>query len=102
MKIGHYEIIITNGKESLKFDPSLFEKVTGIKIENSEIEKILNKLGFEVKEIEKSFELKIPTWRPDIFQSIDVVEELVRIKGYDKIKLIEIHRNDLLFGIAFF
>ena len=36
-------------KESLKFDPSLFEKVTGIKIENSEIEKILNNLDLKLK-----------------------------------------------------
>ena len=90
-KISQFDVqkIKDYKKQSLKFDPSLFEKVTGIAIENSEIEKILIKLGFEVKKIEKLFELKIPTWRPDISQSIDVVEELVRIKGYDKIKMIE-------------
>ena len=37
----------------------------------------------------KHFKLTIPTWRPDISQEIDVVEELVRITGYDKIKTID-------------
>ena len=27
-----------------------------------------------------------PSWRPDILQPIDIVEEIVRIKGYDQIK----------------
>ena len=30
--------------------------------------------------------LTVPSWRHDITQAIDVVEEIVRIKGYDKIK----------------
>ena len=33
--------------------------------------------------------LSVPTWRPDIIQSIDIVEEIVRIKGYDQIKIEE-------------
>ena len=28
----------------------------------------------------------MPSWRPDILQPIDIVEEIVRIKGYDRIK----------------
>ena len=82
-KIEDYE------KKSLKFNPSLFQKITGIEIKNDEILKILKELGFEAKEEKKYLELKIPTWRPDISQSIDVVEEIIRIKGYDKIKMIE-------------
>ena len=37
----------------------------------------------------KNFNIKVPSWRPDISQEVDVVEELVRIKGYDQIKIIE-------------
>ena len=28
-----------------------------------------------------------PTWRPDIKEDIDLIEELTRIKGYDKVPL---------------
>ncbi len=33
--------------------------------------------------------LSVPSWRPDISQEIDIVEELVRITGYDKINIID-------------
>ena len=48
--------------------------------------KILSDLGFLVKKNKKELNLKVPSWRPDIFQPIDIVEEIVRIKGYDRIK----------------
>ena len=50
--------------------------------------KILDNLGFEIKKEKKSFILKVPSWRPDIEQEIDIIEELVRIHGYDKIQII--------------
>jgi len=74
---------------SLKFNSSLFEKITGFSIEKKEMIKILESLGFKVKKNKVGFDLIIPSWRPDISQEVDVVEELVRIKGYDQIKIIE-------------
>ena len=75
--------------ESLKFNPSLFEKITGIEIEKKEMIKILTDLGFVAQEVDQILSLKVPSWRPDILQEVDVVEELVRIKGYNQIKMIE-------------
>ena len=37
----------------------------------------------------KSIKAQVPSWRPDIEQDIDLIEELIRIKGFDKIDLIE-------------
>jgi len=74
---------------SIKFDPLLFEKVTGFKIEKQEMIRILSDLGFEIKKNKKILILKVPSWRPDIEQEVDIVEELVRIKGYDKIRTVE-------------
>ena len=71
----------------IKFDPNLFEKITGFKISNKEMLKILEDLGFKIKKEKKYLRLTIPSWRPDISQEIDIVEELVRITGYDKIKI---------------
>ena len=75
--------------KTLKFESSLFKKITGIEIEKKEMIKILNDLGFEVQEVDQILNLKVPSWRPDISQEVDIVEELVRIKGYDQIKMIE-------------
>ena len=67
----------------------LFEKITGFKIDQKEMIKILTNLGFEIKKQKKLLLLTVPSWRPDIEQEVDIVEELVRIKGYDQIKVIE-------------
>ena len=72
----------------ITFDPSLFEKISGFKISIKEMLKILENLGFKFKK-KKNLELVVPSWRPDISQEVDIVEELVRISGYDKIKTIE-------------
>ena len=81
---------IENIRNSLiKFDVQLFEKITGFKIDQKEVIKILTNLGFEIKKQKKLLVLGVPSWRPDIEQEVDIVEELVRIKGYDQIKMIE-------------
>ena len=76
-------------KNDIKFEVKLFEKISGFKISNKEILKILDNLGFESKNKKNFIELKIPSWRPDIIQPIDVVEELLRIYGYNKIKKVD-------------
>jgi len=73
----------------IKFDPNLFKKITGFTISVKEMIKILEDLGFESKNEKKYLKLTIPSWRPDITQEVDVIEELVRISGYDKIKIID-------------
>ena len=90
-KVSEFDIqkIEDHENKFLKFDPFLFKKITGIEIEKKEITKILNSLGFKTQEDKEILDLKIPSWRPDISQEVDVVEELVRIKGYDQIKMIE-------------
>ncbi len=82
-KIDNYKKTIIN------FDPFLFEKTTGFIVENKELIKILEKLGFNVTKNKKIFKLVVPSWRPDITQSIDIVEEIVRIKGYEHINTSE-------------
>ena len=72
----------------IKFPIDLFENTTGFKVSDKEIIKILSDLGFSIKKNKKDLNLKVPSWRPDISQPIDIVEEIVRIKGYDQIKTI--------------
>ena len=90
-EISKFDIQKTeNIKNNLvKFDIQLFEKTVGFKIDQKEMIKILTNLGFEIKKQKKLLLLTVPSWRPDIEQEVDIVEELVRIKGYDQIKMIE-------------
>ena len=81
---------IENFKNKIvKFQISSFKKITGFDIKLKEMIKILVDLGFEVKKDKKLLILKVPSWRPDIEQEIDIIEELVRIHGYDKIQTIK-------------
>ena len=73
----------------IKFNTELFKKITGFDIDQKEMIKILTNLGFKIKKQKKLLLLTVPSWRPDIVQEVDIVEELVRIKGYDQIKMIE-------------
>jgi len=73
----------------IALDVKKFKKVIGITILNVEANKILTSLGFKIKNSKKILKVEIPTWRPDITQDIDLIEELIRIKGFDKIELIE-------------
>ncbi len=90
-KVSKFDIqkIKKDKKNKIKFMISLFERISGFKVKDKEIIKILTDLGFEVSKKKLELELKIPTWRPDITQPIDIVEEVVRIKGYNNIKTLE-------------
>tara|TARA_Y100000992_G_C21269019_1_gene495613 strand:- start:439 stop:2847 length:2409 start_codon:yes stop_codon:yes gene_type:complete len=83
------QVIKKYKEKNINFEVKLFEKISGFKLSNKEIIIILNNLGFEVKGNKSFLKLKVPSWRPDIEQPIDIVEELVRINGYDKIKKID-------------
>ena len=56
--------------------------------------KNLRSLGFNCKKSKKDLKIEIPSWRPDINQDVDLIEELIRIKGFKNIKLIEPQKNE--------
>tara|TARA_B100000029_G_scaffold516209_1_gene627673 strand:- start:12 stop:2414 length:2403 start_codon:yes stop_codon:yes gene_type:complete len=87
-----------SGKTQLKnriieFDGNKFEKIIGIPISLNETKKILDSLGFKIQVSKKRLKIQIPSWRPDIFQDIDIIEELIRIKGFENISLIHPERK---------
>ena len=77
----------------INFQIEKFEKLIGISISANEIDKILSSLGFKCKKNQKAIKVEVPSWRPDVSLDEDLIEELIRIKGFDKIKLIEPVKN---------
>ena len=73
----------------IEFNIEKFENLIGISTSLTEASKILSSLGFQCKKNKKNLKVEVPSWRPDILQEVDLIEELIRIKGFDKIKLIE-------------
>ncbi len=75
--------------KTINFDINSFKNIVGFKISEKEMQRILTDLGFVIKKEKKFLKLTVPSWRPDISQQIDIIEELIRISGYEKIKMID-------------
>jgi len=65
------------------------ERLSGLKVNIDEILKVLKALGFECQENNSGSQISVsvPYWRSDIKCSADLVEEIVRIIGYEKIPI---------------
>ena len=72
-------------KKNIKLRKSEIEIILGIKVEDSLVENILNRLEIELKKDQKGWECKVPTFRPDLTREIDLIEEIARMYGYDNI-----------------
>ncbi|MFA8341530.1 MAG: phenylalanine--tRNA ligase subunit beta [Rhodothermaceae bacterium] len=83
-EIDEYPEKIEHKKVKLRF--SRVKKVLGYEIANSEMKKILLKLGFEIlEETEETILVDVPAIRHDVEREIDVIEEIARIYGFDNI-----------------
>ena len=95
---GEASKFIITGKSSqnnkiINFEIAKFEKLIGISITVNEVDKILSSLGFKCKKGKKNLKIEVPTWRPDVNLDEDIIEELIRIKGFNKIKLVKPEKN---------
>ena len=90
-----FEGKLKNNNKLINLNYDKFPNVIGFAITNSEIEKILSSLGCELKAGKKSISVLTPSWRPDLKEDIDLIEELVRIKGYQKIPLIKPEKESI-------
>ncbi|MFC0203488.1 phenylalanine--tRNA ligase subunit beta [Novosphingobium soli] len=83
------------------FAPALVARLGGVDVPLAEQERILASLGFSVVASEENGEprwaVTVPGWRPDIDGAPDIVEEVVRIHGLDKVESVALPRAD---GVA--
>ena len=68
-------------RKRVAFDPALTLGLGGIDVPPPEQSAILGRLGFSVED----GEVLVPSWRRDIDGPADLVEEVARIAGYDRI-----------------
>ena len=80
------------GPAPVAFKPRDMKRLTGLDMPVKRMEQILRALGFEPvvppkaqHDAQTIWATKVPSWRPDVEGSADIVEELIRIEGYDKL-----------------
>lgn len=86
-----------NPENKIQFDAQLVTKLTGVTLSNEEVTTTLKALGFTIDGKGQTVTVTAPTWRPDIGGPADLVEEVIRIVGLDKVTPTPLSRP---FGIA--
>ncbi len=86
------------GRPALSFRPERVEGLTGVAVEAAEASRILAALGFAAEDQggDGSWRVSIPSWRNDIETEACLVEEVVRIFGYDRIPTLPLPRESAL------
>ena len=87
-KIGslleHYPNKIEDAKIIFRY--SKLDQILGVKIHREKIKEILKSLEIKaVNDITDGLELAVPAYRADVTREIDVIEEILRIYGYNKV-----------------
>ena len=72
-------------ERSIDFPIDFLQSRAGIELDTAEIANILEKLGFKCSLNGQLIKIIIPSWRYDVSIKEDIVEEIVRIYGYDKL-----------------
>lgn len=67
---------------TVAYDPALCARLGGVAVDEAEQKAILGRLGFTVA---GDWTVTVPSWRRDIDGAADIVEEVVRIHGLDKV-----------------
>ncbi|MBY4608426.1 phenylalanine--tRNA ligase subunit beta [Rhizobium sp. 9T] len=82
------EVVGYKGHEPkvVDFPYSEVKRLTGLEVSTEESNAILARLGFTVSGSGERVSVSVPSWRPDVDGKADLVEEVMRIHGVDKIK----------------
>jgi len=60
-------------------------KLLGIEIPSEEVVRILSALSFHPQASKDLVVCSVPSWRSDIYREVDLIEEVARVYGYNKI-----------------
>lgn len=70
------------------------KRLAGLEAGLPEVRRVLGHLGFHVAGQGKTLKVAVPSWRPDVHGKADIVEEVVRILGVDRVPLTPFERDD--------
>ncbi|MEQ8394043.1 phenylalanine--tRNA ligase subunit beta [Thalassobaculum sp.] len=82
-----------NWRRSIALRHSRIKGLCGVDVPEAEAKRILSVLGFEVSGAGETMTVMPPPWRGDIEGEADLVEEVVRVNGYDAIAPVSMERD---------
>ncbi|WP_367606465.1 phenylalanine--tRNA ligase subunit beta [Legionella sp. W05-934-2] len=69
----------------IQFNPAKVKQLTGVDIAEAEIEKMLQALGLDIDSKSTPWRVKAPSYRFDMNLDVDLVEEVIRLYGFQHI-----------------
>ncbi|MGQ4274479.1 phenylalanine--tRNA ligase subunit beta [Terrihabitans sp. B22-R8] len=85
---------IPDDRPVLRFPVSEVKRLTGLDLPEDEIKAVLDRLGFVSMPLGDVLSVTPPSWRPDVHGKADLVEEVVRIVGLDRVESTPLLRLD--------
>ena len=82
---GVTDIDNTTAPAAIGFDPALATSLVGMEYADEQVARVLQDVGCEVDTASRPWRVTAPSWRPDLHTGPDLVEEVARVVGYDKI-----------------
>ncbi len=70
---------------SIRFNPEKVKALTGITLPNKAIQSMLERLNMVVDAKQSPWQVQVPSYRFDIGLDVDLVEEVLRLHGYDQL-----------------
>ncbi|MFA6914813.1 MAG: phenylalanine--tRNA ligase subunit beta [Parachlamydiales bacterium] len=76
------------------------QKLLGVQLSSGEIETFLSRLGMKVRydATKEVFSVTVPSWRNDVKEEVDIIEEVARMYGYDNIPRLQGSYRNSAFG----
>ena len=95
------ELIIAGAEiaapDAIAYQPASVTSLTGVEVAPDTQDEILTKLGFEiVKDSATDWQVTRPSWRPDIHGKADVIEEVIRIYGYEHLPMLPLPMDHVI------
>jgi phenylalanyl-tRNA synthetase beta chain len=91
------EISVAGGEQvserSIDFPLDEVTRLAGVEPTRAEFKRVLSRLGFQVAITGRTAKIAVPSWRPDIEGKADIVEEVIRILGLDRVPAVPFPRD---------
>lgn len=98
-KVAKNKIDINRGLPSLPrifLRPNRVNKVLGSNLRENEIINILSNIGFNILSQNPVLEIEVPSYRQDIKEEIDLIEEIARFYGYNNIPSLPLQKGNIV------